>query len=138
MLNIVEQQAVNVDVNTLRKIAQTAYHLCNIDSSHILTVVFMSSSEIQTFNHTYKHKDSPTDVLTFPSDVEGELGDVLIAVDIAQAQATAYGHSYEREIAFLLVHGFLHAIGYTHDTVEDEKTMTALQETILQRHDLTR
>lgn len=138
MLNVVEQHNVQMDVNILRKIMITAYHECNIKPESILTVVFMTSDDIQTYNRTYKNKDAPTDVLTFPSEQEGELGDVLIAVDVAQAQAEAYGHSYEREIGFLLVHGFLHAIGYTHDTVEDEQTMTALQETILQRHDLSR
>jgi probable rRNA maturation factor len=66
------------------------------------------------------------------------LGDIVISVPRALAQAEEYGHSAEREIGFLFVHGFLHLIGYDHETEEDEKIMFAKQEEILAKAGITR
>ncbi|WP_438446387.1 rRNA maturation RNase YbeY [Gorillibacterium sp. sgz5001074] len=76
--------------------------------------------------------DEGTPVLAEP------LGDIIISVPRAIAQAEDYGHSVEREIAFLFVHGFLHLIGYDHETEEDEKNMFAKQEQILSKAGITR
>lgn len=70
---------------------------------------------------------------------EGEpLGDIVISVERAIAQSEEYGHSAERELGFLFVHGFLHLIGYDHGTAEEEKDMFARQELVLQKAGLTR
>jgi probable rRNA maturation factor len=66
------------------------------------------------------------------------LGDIIISVPRAIAQSEEYGHSIERELGFLFVHGFLHLIGYDHGTEEEEKEMFAKQEHILQKAGLTR
>jgi probable rRNA maturation factor len=66
------------------------------------------------------------------------LGDIIISVPRAIAQAEEYGHSVERELGFLFVHGFLHLIGYDHETEEEEKKMFAKQENVLQKAGLTR
>jgi probable rRNA maturation factor len=66
------------------------------------------------------------------------LGDVVISVPRAQAQAEEYGHSFERELGFLFVHGFLHLLGYDHGTEEEERIMFAKQEEILAKSGLTR
>lgn len=66
------------------------------------------------------------------------LGDIIISVPRAIAQAEEYGHSVEREIGFLFVHGFLHLIGYDHETEEEEKVMFAKQEQILEKAGITR
>lgn len=66
------------------------------------------------------------------------LGDIVISVPRAIAQAEEYGHSVERELGFLFVHGFLHLIGYDHQTEEEEKAMFAKQEQILEKAGLTR
>ncbi|NHW37766.1 rRNA maturation RNase YbeY [Paenibacillus aceris] len=66
------------------------------------------------------------------------LGDIIISVPRAIAQAEDYGHSVERELGFLFVHGFLHLIGYDHQSEEEEKVMFAKQEDILQKAGLTR
>ncbi|WP_281888210.1 rRNA maturation RNase YbeY [Paenibacillus sp. YYML68] len=74
-------------------------------------------------------------------DEEGEeepLGDIIISVERAAAQAEEYGHSLERELGFLFVHGFLHLIGYDHQNEDEEKRMFAKQEAILQQAGLTR
>lgn len=66
------------------------------------------------------------------------LGDIIISVERAIAQAEEYGHSVERELGFLFVHGFLHLIGYDHGSEEEEKAMFGKQEHILQKAGLTR
>ncbi|MCP1309112.1 rRNA maturation RNase YbeY [Paenibacillus tyrfis] len=69
---------------------------------------------------------------------EEPLGDIIISVPRAIAQADEYGHSVERELGFLFVHGFLHLIGYDHQDEEEEKEMFGKQEQILQQAGLTR
>lgn len=66
------------------------------------------------------------------------LGDIIISIPRAVAQAEEYGHSVEREISFLFVHGFLHLIGYDHASEEEEKVMFAKQEQILEKAGITR
>ncbi len=114
-----------------------------------LSVTFVSKERIQSLNESYRGIDRPTDVLSFPlleaSEIKAlpeemplALGDIVIAYDIAVEQAASYGHSLEREICFLAVHGFLHLLGYTHDTVEEEKRMFSQQEEILKEFYLER
>lgn len=66
------------------------------------------------------------------------LGDIFISLDRTKEQAKDYGHSFERELGFLVVHGFLHLNGYDHQTEAEEKEMFALQEKILKEHGLER
>ncbi|KIL34613.1 metalloprotease [Cohnella kolymensis] len=68
----------------------------------------------------------------------GMLGDVVISVPRAEAQAQEYGHSFERELGFLFVHGFLHLLGYDHDENEQERAMFGKQEEVLKEAGLTR
>ncbi|HOW38720.1 MAG TPA: rRNA maturation RNase YbeY, partial [Bacillota bacterium] len=83
--------------------------------------------------------DKPTDVLSFDNaEDDRELGDVFISLDKTREQAAEYGHSFERELGFLACHGFLHCNGYDHQNPEQETTMFALQDTILQKIHLTR
>jgi probable rRNA maturation factor len=100
--------------------------------------------------------DRPTDVLSFAMNESGEgemdifldeeeldqfpnmLGDIIISVPRAQAQAEEYGHSLERELGFLVVHGFLHLLGYDHGTEAEEREMFGRQEEVLQKIGLTR
>ncbi|HRX58498.1 MAG TPA: rRNA maturation RNase YbeY [Eubacteriales bacterium] len=109
-------------------------------------VLITDAEEIQSLNRNYRKIDRVTDVLTFPA-WEGEailcpkdeyLGDIAICYERAQQQAQDYGHSLERELAFLAVHGALHLLGYDHMTPEDEKTMQKKQEEILTGLGLTR
>lgn len=77
-------------------------------------------------------EEEPENLLAEP------LGDIVISIPKALAQAQEYGHSVEREIGFLFVHGFLHLIGYDHMTEEDEKIMFGKQEEILAKAGITR
>lgn len=109
-----------------------------------MSVNFVDNREIQELNRNYRQKDSPTDVISFAMQETGEgevnilgldmpviLGDIVISVDRAKEQAEEYGHSIEREFAFLTIHGFLHLLGYDHLTEEDEKEMFGKQNEIL-------
>ena len=109
-------------------------------------VLITDAEEIQSLNRNYRKIDRVTDVLTFPA-WEGEailcpkdeyLGDIAICYERAEEQAEEYGHSLERELAFLAVHGALHLLGYDHMTPEDEKRMLGKQEEILTGLGLTR
>ena len=71
-------------------------------------------------------------------DLPRNLGDIMISVERAKEQAEEYGHSFDRELGFLAVHGFLHLNGYDHMTPEDEKEMFTLQEDILTAYGLKR
>ena len=147
----------SLDVNDLltRALRAAAQHE-EIEAGEVV-VTLVDDARIQELNRTYRDKDTSTDVLSFPMqdeddpeiyfDTEEEaaelnrvdmLGDIIISVPTAQRQAEEYGHSLEREIAFLAVHGFLHLIGYDHMSEEEEKEMFGRQETILAEMGLTR
>ncbi|MBN6186171.1 rRNA maturation RNase YbeY [Aneurinibacillus sp. BA2021] len=120
-----------------------------------VTVTFVDNERIHELNREYRGIDRPTDVLSFAMNDEGEeemeifleegmeempnmLGDIIISVPKAQEQAEEYGHTFEREMGFLAVHGFLHLMGYDHETEAEEAEMFGKQEAILNRVRLTR
>jgi len=83
-----------------------------------LDVTFVGKSDIRKLNKKHRGINKATDVLSFPLEEPTHLGDIVIAIDIATKQAKEYGHSFEREIAFLTLHGLLHLLGYDHDAME--------------------
>lgn len=122
--------------NIIRKAAQAALTHNGVFASVNITVV--DKERIHELNVSFRNVDRPTDVLSFPSwdgsqfDVtDGFLGDIAICMPVAQEQAKEYGHSFERELAFLTVHGMLHIMGYDHITPPQEEKMLKIQEEIL-------
>ncbi|HEY4566832.1 rRNA maturation RNase YbeY [Planococcaceae bacterium Storch 2/2-2] len=123
-----------------------------LDGSYELSVTFMTDEMIQVYNRDYRGIDRPTDVISFAleDEVEGEvdiigdiplpvaLGDLLISIDTMKRQAVEYGHSETRELGFLAVHGFLHLLGYDHETKEEETIMFGKQNRVLEAHALHR
>lgn len=112
-----------------------------------VSVTITDDEEIHILNNQYRGVDRPTDVLSFPLDEPDELGaggdaavlgDIVISLERAQAQAEEYGHSLRREVAFLTVHSVLHLLGYDHMTEEDENNMFARQREILDEMKITR
>lgn len=104
-----------------------------------LSVALVSNRAIKKLNKEWMGKDKPTDVLSFPLMEEApdeeqpwELGEIVISVEKASEQAADYGHSFEREMAFLFVHGALHILGFDHMTPADEKEMFGRQKKILE------
>lgn len=113
------------------------------NSSASITIV--DKDEIQRINREFRNIDKVTDVLSFPAwdgseyDVtDGYLGDIAICLERAQEQAEEYGHSLERELSFLTIHGMLHICGYDHIEPEDEKVMFGLQNELLNKMGVTR
>ena len=116
-----------------------------------VSVSFVDNERIREINREFRQIDKPTDVLSFPLfDYEGEseeppvdellgmLGDVVISLETAARQAEEFGHSFEREVAFLTVHSMLHLLGYDHETGdEDEAEMREKQRAIMDRLGLT-
>jgi len=92
-----------------------------------ITLAFVGNQAIRTLNRKFRRKDKPTDVLSFPirdfsTDGKFYLGDIVIAVPVALEQARRQGHSLEREIELLVIHGFLHLLGFDHGAgIEDEE-----------------
>jgi len=97
-----------------------------------IALILVDNAEIRNLNHKYRGIDRATDVLSFSADDEDYLGDVFICVDRVLSQAAEYGHSREREFAFLVVHGILHLLGYTHEDEAAAQKMFEKQEAILQ------
>lgn len=145
---ILDDKNKNMLINLLEKAAEHE----KVDKKNTeFSISFVNEEEIHEINKKYRGIDRPTDVISFAlnDDVEGDMeiiggestnyiGDIIICTDIAAEQANDYGHSYERELGFLAVHGFLHLLGYDHMTEEDEKIMFAKQEEILSEFGLTR
>jgi probable rRNA maturation factor len=135
-------------LNQLLFIAGQSEHM----SSGEVTLTFVSDTDIQTLNAQYRGIDKPTDVLSFSmleaheeemsiqydEAPEPSIGDIVIAVPTALRQSIDYGHSLQREIGFLFVHGFLHLLGYDHTDEASEQMMISKQEHILQQAGLVR
>ncbi|CAM2830956.1 rRNA maturation RNase YbeY [Paenibacillus sediminis] len=122
-------------------------------------LMFVDDEQIHVLNREYRGIDRPTDVLSFSMvesldeeldivyEVEDEselaeitdvLGDIIISIPTAKRQSEEYGHSIERELGFLFVHGFLHLLGYDHQDKESEAEMMSKQEAVLAQVGLTR
>lgn len=118
-----------------------------------ISITVVDNQKIKEINRDYRNKDAVTDVISFAQeddedifmtidleddDFPRDLGDIFLSYDKAVEQASDYGHSVDRELGFLLVHGFLHLNGYDHMTEADEKEMFSLQEEILREYGLKR
>ncbi|MBX9096272.1 rRNA maturation RNase YbeY [Streptococcus gordonii] len=127
-----------------------------------MAVTFVTNERSHELNLEYRDTDRPTDVISLEykpeldiavdeedllnhpelaemlDDFDAYIGELFISVDKAREQAEEYGHSFEREMGFLAVHGFLHINGYDHYIPEEEAEMFGLQEEILTAYGLTR
>jgi len=105
---------------------------------------FVTKEEIQRINNEFRKIDKITDVISFAlcddKDIiqTNELGDIFICLDKAFEQANDYGHSVNREVAFLAVHGYLHLCGFDHMTEDEEKVMFQKQDDILNQAGIKR
>ena len=132
---------------TVQNVLQQAADLLELGPEVEISVLLVDNETIRSLNRDYRNKDAATDVLSFPMEeaMDGEpepaviggpterlLGDLVISVEMAVAQAAEYGHSVERELAFLSVHGLLHVLGHDHESgAEAEAAMQAEEKRIL-------
>ena len=124
-----------------RAILETlAYENVDIKSPEV-SMTFTDNEGIRELNRAHRDIDRATDVLSFPmfdfedesEELEGALGDIVISLERAQEQAETFGHSFEREVAFLCVHSMLHLLGYDHElSKEDDEDMCRRQREIIE------
>lgn len=133
---------------TVERAAVKVGELYGLDSAEV-SVTLTDNVYIHELNKKYRGIDRPTDVLSFalnegdePEVFDGPevnmLGDIIISVERAVEQASEYGHSVEREIAFLTVHGMLHLLGYDHMEEEDRKEMRQEEDFVMEKLGITR
>lgn len=133
--NLTEEK---IDENDLVKVIEKVSELLGIESS-IVSIVLVDNEYIHKINKEYRNVDRETDVISFafmddetnPESGITDLGEIYISLEKAHSQSEEYGHSFKRELCFLLTHGLLHLLGYDHMTEEDEKEMFGLQEEVL-------
>lgn len=134
---------------TIKKVIDQCFKEENMENSKLYISITLTNPEhIHEINKQYRNVDRATDVLSFPmfekeeidnkiknNDFEHEdvLGDIVISIEKVEEQAKEYGHSFEREFAYMLVHGFYHLMGYDHIQEEDKVIMRAKEEKVLDK-----
>lgn len=144
-IGIFNKTEEKIDKSFVRKVVKHTLKKMEAEKSEV-NIIFVGLEEIHEINKTYRNVDRPTDVISFAledtEDVtvyeERVLGDIYICLDKVHEQAKEYGHTEIREMAFLIVHGLLHLLGYDHMIKEEEKIMLGLQEEILNEMGITR
>jgi probable rRNA maturation factor len=130
-----------VAVAELRRVARALLSVEGVAAGTGVEVVLADSDTVQDLNRLYRGRNEPTDVLSFASH-EGEafidspeeapsLGEVVVCLPIAEAQATAGAHPVAGEVAHLLVHGLLHILGYDHEEPDESDAMKTREDEIL-------
>ncbi|WP_278902110.1 rRNA maturation RNase YbeY [Dolosigranulum pigrum] len=150
-----EQQTLTDELTQMvQDVLAYAADYLELEENCAMSVIIVGNEEIQNINREYRQKDAVTDVISFAleesvaeddfpaiqevMDESRELGDIFVSFQRAQEQAVEYGHSFKRELGFLVVHGFLHLNGYDHMTDEEEAEMFDLQRDILDGFGLVR
>lgn len=135
-------------------VAETALEHEGFNKKSEISVLFVDNEQIREINNDFRQIDSATDVLSFPMlsfdgtkvvDDIGDsylgtvvLGDIVLSLERAAAQAEEYGHSFEREVGFLVCHSVLHLLGYDHEEESERAVMREKEEAILEKIGLTR
>ena len=131
----------------IEKVLNKCFEEENLENSKLyITITLTNPENIRIINKQYRNIDRATDVLSFPmfekeeldkkiqnNDFEYQdvLGDLIISIEKVKEQAEEYGHSFERELSYMVVHGFYHLMGYDHIKEEDKKIMRPKEEKIL-------
>jgi probable rRNA maturation factor len=98
-----------------------------------VSVVLADDKAVRELNKTYRHKDKPTNVLSFPSEETGEVGDIILAYETVKKEAEETGISFLHHTLHLIVHGFLHLLGYNHEEDEGAHHMETMEIQILKK-----
>ncbi|KHO62225.1 heat-shock protein [Thermoanaerobacter sp. YS13] len=139
----------------VEKVIKTVLEVEEVIDNVEVSVSFVDNEEIRKLNKYYRGIDKPTDVLSFPlaefedTYAEGEeieedseevqpIGDIVISLEKALEQSMEYGHSFEREVAYLTAHSMLHLLGYDHETEEERKIMREKEEEVMARLNIRR
>lgn len=142
IFNTIDEDIDFTNVDNICKFACKKLDIVN----PLFNIIIVDKEKIQQINRDYRNKDAVTDVISFAfeevPDVKYDnlrfLGEIYICYDRCKEQAHEYGHSIERELCYLSIHGLLHLLGYDHIKEEDKVIMRALEEEILSEYDITR
>lgn len=148
----VELYYKNIEANdeykqTIEMVIDKCFDVENLKKLNLyISITLTTPSEIRKINNEFRKIDKETDVLSFPmfekeeidyivkeqsNDIPETIGDIIISIDRVKEQAEEYGHSFERELAYMVVHGFYHLMGYDHMVDEDKVKMRAKEENVL-------
>ena len=153
-----EVNFLEIDENTeyielIEKVLGQAFDSEGINNLNLyINVILTNPENIRKANKEYRNIDKETDVLSFPmfekeeigqmlkkgNSTQDILGDIIISIQRVEQQAKEYGHSFERELAYMLIHGFYHLMGYDHMTEEEKDEMRKKEESILSKLNITR
>ena len=134
----------------IRKVLEQCFKEEGLDDKKVyVNVVLTNAKNIKQINKEHRNIDKETDVLSFPMyekeelnniNLENEdiLGDMVISIEKVEEQAKEYGHSFERELSYMVVHSFYHLMGYDHMEEQDKKEMRKKEENILEKLDIRR
>ena len=143
-LNIEEKEEY---VQAIEKVINKCFEIEKLENKKIyVSIILTNDEEIKKINNEYRKIDKATDVLSFPmfektevekiqnsnAKIKDVLGDIIISIPKVKKQAKEYGHSFERELAYMVVHGFYHLMGYDHIEEKDKKEMRPKEENVLQ------
>lgn len=149
-MDILELNYLDIDENDsykeiIKKVLKKCFEIEKLENKNLyVNVVLTNAKNIKSINKEHRGIDKETDVLSFPMfekdeipNIEGNipdvLGDIVISIERVKEQAKEYGHSFERELSYMVVHGFYHLMGYDH-MVEDEKIqMRQKEENVLKK-----
>lgn len=153
-LEYLEEKENSKYEEVIEKVIKKCFEVENLtDSQLYISITLTNPENIHKINKEYRNVDKPTDVLSFPmfekeeldkkiveKDFEHEdiLGDIVISIEQVQKQAEEYEHGFEREFAYMIVHGFYHLMGYDHMVEEDKLIMRQKEENILNSLEITR
>lgn len=156
ILKGVEEKDSHEDL--IDRVVEKCFEIENLDSDKVYVAITLTTpEEIREINSQFRKIDKETDVLSFPifekKDIDmfrknnepvdkdmpqDVLGDIIISIKRVEEQAKEYGHSVERELAYMVVHGFYHLMGYDHMNDEDKKAMREKEEKVLESLDIVR
>lgn len=154
-MRIVEIEYLDIEENKdyeflIEKVVFKCFEEENLlDSKLYLSVILTDPEHIKEINKEYRNIDKPTDVLSFPMFEKNELenvsfeneevlGDIIISIEKVKEQAIEFGHGFERELAYMVVHGFYHLMGYDHMIEEEKEIMRAKEENVLNKLEIVR
>lgn len=142
-INFLDIEEDNGYIEILRKVIKKCFEVEElIEKNLYINIVLTNPQNIKEMNKEYRNIDKETDVLSFPmfekeelqernTIIKDVLGDVVISIDRVKEQAIEYGHSFERELAYMIVHGFYHLMGYDHMEEEEKVLMRQKEEKVL-------
>ena len=158
MNEILEIEFLDIDENEeykkiIKKVIETCFEEENLKNSKLyVNVILTNPKNIKEINTKFRNIEKETDVLSFPmfekedieflknseNEIEEVLGDIIVSIERVKEQAIEYGHSFERELAYMIVHGFYHLMGYDHIEECDRAVMREKEENVLKILNITR